>query len=162
MSCWSNDNEGEGGGEQRTYCVRATSLTAMWHSSLGCSLFRCLIVQRRSACGVIRHAGQGHWLVGRSSLGHLSGRLLCGCHVADGNVASPVRGWSEKARAGLPVLAQTLDSDDVVHCHHLPLHRSAVHFAGSFIIRCSAVRCSAVHCPVVGHLVWGLLIVALH
>jgi len=31
MSCWSNDNEGEGGGEQRAYCVRATPLTAMWH-----------------------------------------------------------------------------------------------------------------------------------
>jgi len=62
-----------------------------------------------------------------------------------------------QARAGLPVLAQTLDGDDVVHRHRLPLHRSAVHFAGSFVIRCSAVRC-----PVVGHLVWGPLVVMLH
>ena len=115
------------------------------------------IIQRHSACGIVRHAGRGCWLIGRSSLGHSSGRSLCGCHVADSNMASPVRGWSEKAHAGLPVLAQTLDGDDVVHRHRLPLHCSAVHFAGSFIIRCSAVRC-----PVVGHLVWGLLIVVLH
>ena len=121
------------------------------------SLFSCSIIRHRSACGVVHHAGWDHWLVGRSSLGHSSSHSLCGCHVADGNVASPVRGWSEKACAGLPVLAQTLDGDDVVHHHCLPLHRSAVHFAGSFVIHCSAV-----HCPVMGHLVWGPLVIALH
>jgi len=31
MSCQSDDNEGEGGGERRAYHVRATSLMAMWH-----------------------------------------------------------------------------------------------------------------------------------
>jgi len=116
-----------------------------------------LIVQCHSVCGVICRAGRGHWFVGHWLLGHSSGCSLCGCHVADGNVASPVRGWSEKACAGLPVLAQTLDGDDVVHCHRLPLHHLAVCFVGSFIIRCSAV-----HCPVMGCLVWGLLVVALH
>ena len=131
-------------------------------SSFGHSIVQCC-----SACGVVCHAGQGRWLVGCSSLGHSSGHLLCGCHVTDSNVASPVRGWSEKAHAGLPVLAQTLDGDDVVHHHCLPLHCSAVHFVGLFVIRCStvhfsAVRCSAVRCPVMGRLVWGLLVVALH
>jgi len=121
------------------------------------SSFSCSIIRRHSVCGVVRHAGQGCWLVGHLSLGHLCGCLLCGCHVADSNVASPVRGWSEKAHAGLLVLAQTLDSDDVVHRHHLPLHHLVVHFAGSFIIRCSAI-----HCPVVGRLVWGPLIIVLH
>jgi len=62
-----------------------------------------------------------------------------------------------QACAGLPVLAQTLDGDDVVHRHCLPLHCLAVRFVGSFINRCSAI-----HCPVVGCLVWGLLVVALH
>jgi len=119
-------------------------------------------VQRHSACRVVHCAGQGCWLVGCSSLGHLSGHSLCGCHIADGNMASPVRGWSEKACAGLPVLAQTLDGDNVVHHHHLPLHHLAVHFAGSFIICCSAICCSAVHCPVMGCLLWGPLVVALH
>jgi len=131
-------------------CVITVILFIAWLfivSSFGCS-----IIWHRSVCGVVRHAGWGRWLVGRSS-----GHSLCGCHVADGNVASPVRGWSEKAHAGLPVLAQTLDSDNVVHRHRLPLHCSAVHFAGSFIIHCSAV-----HCPVVGHLVWGPLVIALH
>jgi len=135
-------------------------------SSLGCSSF-CHSVVR--LFGVIQHVGsfivQGGvigWLVVRRLVIHLAIHcvvamlLMATWHPLseDGVRRLMLAG---QARAGLPVLAQTLDGDDVVHCHRLPLHHSAVHFAGSFVIRCSAV-----HCPVMGHLVWGPLVVALH